>query len=114
MVLDDALVIEQSVEGFNKGFDPKALGAFNLHELTRDRALDFFVLLSSVTTSIGNPGQSNYVAGNLYLESLALRRLALGLPRARGGVRPHRRRRLTWRATNGSARRSLRAREVPP
>ena len=88
MVLDDALVIEQSVEGFNKGFDPKALGAFNLHELTRDRALDFFVLLSSVTTSIGNPGQSNYVAGNLYLESLALRRLALGLPALAVGFGP--------------------------
>ena len=80
MVLDDALVIDQNVESFNRSFDPKALGAFNLHELTRTRTLDFFVLLSSVTTSIGNPGQSNYVAGNLYLESLALHRLTHGLP----------------------------------
>ena len=71
-----------------RSFDPKAQGAFNLHELTRDRDLDFFVLLSSVTTSIGNPGQSNYVAGNLYLESLALRRLALGLPALAVGFGP--------------------------
>ena len=88
MVLDDALVIHQSAESFNRSFDPKALGAFNLHELTRARALDFFVLLSSVTTSFGNPGQSNYVAGNLYLESLALRRLALGLPALAVGFGP--------------------------
>ena len=79
MVLDDALVIHQDVERFKRSFDPKALGAFHLHALTCGRKLDFFVLLSSVTTSIGNPGQSNYVAGNLYLESLARHRLALGL-----------------------------------
>ena len=88
MVLDDALVSHQDIEGFNRSFDPKAQGAFNLHDLTRDRDLDFFVLLSSVTTSIGNPGQSNYVAGNLYLESLALRRLALGLPALAVGFGP--------------------------
>ena len=80
MVLEDALVINQSAGSFTRSFEPKALGALNLHELTRERRLDFFVLLSSVTTLIGNPGQSNYVAGNLYLESLALRRRALGLP----------------------------------
>lgn len=88
MVLDDALVVDQDVERFKRSFDPKALGAFNLHELTRARALDFFVLLSSVTTSIGNPGQSNYVAGNLYLESLALHRLAHGLPALAVGFGP--------------------------
>ena len=88
MVLDDALVVHQSAESFNRSFDPKALGAFNLHELTRERALDFFVLFSSVTTSFGNPGQSNYVAGNLYLESLASRRLALGLPALAVGFGP--------------------------
>ena len=88
MVLDDALVINQSVESFNRSFDPKALGAFNLHESTREKGLDFFVLLSSVTTSIGNPGQSNYVAGNLYLESLARHRLALGLPALAVGFGP--------------------------
>ena len=88
MVLDDALVVNQSAGSFEKSFDPKALGAFNLHELTRERALDFFVLLSSVTTTFGNPGQSNYVAGNLYLESLALRRLSLGLPAVAVGFGP--------------------------
>ena len=88
MVLDDGLVINQSVERFNRSFDPKALGAWNLHDLTRERALDFFVLFSSVTTCIGNPGQANYVAGNLYLESLALHRQARGLPALAVGFGP--------------------------
>jgi len=59
---------------------PKMLGAWHLHELTRDRRLDFFVLYSSATTTLGNPGQGSYVAANMYLESLAECRRRLGLP----------------------------------
>ena len=46
------------------------------------------MLFSSVTTCIGNPGQANYVAGNLYLESLALHRQARGLPALAVGFGP--------------------------
>ena len=59
---------------------PKVKGAWNLHELTRERALEHFMLYSSVTTSIGNPGQANYVAANAWLEGLAVLRRAQGLP----------------------------------
>jgi acyl transferase domain-containing protein/NADPH:quinone reductase-like Zn-dependent oxidoreductase/acyl carrier protein len=59
---------------------PKARGAANLDELTRDCPLDFFVLYSSATTLFGNPGQASYVAANRYLEVLAQARRARGLP----------------------------------
>jgi acyl carrier protein len=42
--------------------------------------LDFFVLYSSMAAVYGNPGQANYVAANLFLESLAHYRRAEGLP----------------------------------
>jgi phthiocerol/phenolphthiocerol synthesis type-I polyketide synthase C len=42
--------------------------------------LEHFVLFSSVTTAIGNPGQGNYVAANMALEALAQMRHASGLP----------------------------------
>ena len=88
MVLDDRLIARQDAESFDKAFGPKARGAWNLHVLTRDRTLDFFVLFSSVTTCFGNPGQANYVAGNNYLESLAQHRRALGLPAIAVGFGP--------------------------
>ena len=80
MVLEDALVLNQDADSLRTAFDPKALGAWHLHELTRDRALDYFVMFSSATSAFGNPGQANYVAANMYLESLAQYRRALGLP----------------------------------
>jgi hypothetical protein len=38
------------------------------------------VLFSSATSFVGNPGQSAYVAANAYMEGLARRRKAEGLP----------------------------------
>jgi acyl carrier protein len=59
---------------------PKLGGAFNLHRYSLDKKLDFFVMFSSATTLLGNPGQTNYVAANMGLETLAARRRAMGLP----------------------------------
>jgi acyl transferase domain-containing protein/NADPH:quinone reductase-like Zn-dependent oxidoreductase/acyl carrier protein/NADP-dependent 3-hydroxy acid dehydrogenase YdfG/SAM-dependent methyltransferase len=79
MVLDDGLIATMDARRFNRVFAPKVLGARHLHELTLDHALDHFILYSSVTTCIGNPGQANYVAANAYLESLVAWRRARGL-----------------------------------
>lgn len=80
MVLDDALIENLDGERFSKVLAPKLLGAWNLHSLTLDIPLDHFILYSSITTFIGNPGQANYVAANGYLEGLAAMRRDLGLP----------------------------------
>jgi len=80
MVLDDHAIKNLSEEKFNRVFKPKIQGAWNLHELTCELPLDFFILYSSATTYIGNPGQANYVAANFYLEALARYRKKQDLP----------------------------------
>jgi acyl carrier protein len=80
MVIEDALLRDMSREQLHRVLSPKTLGAWNLHEATRTRELDFFLLYSSATTLFGNPGQGAYVAANMAIESLAAERHALGLP----------------------------------
>lgn len=80
MVLDDARALDLDRDRFETVFRPKIKGAWNLHNASRRLPLQFFVLYSSATTLVGNPGQANYVAANVYLEQLARHRRAAGLP----------------------------------
>jgi NAD(P)-dependent dehydrogenase (short-subunit alcohol dehydrogenase family)/acyl carrier protein len=79
-VLDDGVLQQQSWQRFAKVLTPKALGAWNLHTLTQNHDLDFFVLFSSITSLLGNAGQANYAAANAFLDGLASYRQAQGLP----------------------------------
>jgi len=79
-VLDDGLLTNQSAERFYEVLAPKVAGAWNLHSLTRDLALDFFVLYSSAAALLGSPGQGSYAAANAFLDALAHHRRAAGLP----------------------------------
>lgn len=81
-VLDDALLPSMDGNRFQRVFNPKALGAWNLHEATRTgRAeLDFFLMLSSISSVLGLTGQANYATANYFLDSLSHYRRQLGLP----------------------------------
>ncbi|UCH96112.1 MAG: KR domain-containing protein, partial [Candidatus Aminicenantes bacterium] len=59
---------------------PKIKGAWNLHTLTSNESLDFFVLFSSGASVLGAPGQGNYSAANAFLDILAHYRKAGGKP----------------------------------
>ncbi|WP_404711418.1 SDR family NAD(P)-dependent oxidoreductase [Sphingomonas sp. MMS24-J13] len=80
VAMDDALLTALDASRFDRALRPKLRGAELLDRLTRSDPIEHFILFSSVTTPLGNPGQGNYVAANAAIEALAERRHAEGLP----------------------------------
>ncbi len=80
MVLDDALLSNLTPERNRPVVEVKVRGAALLDKLTAGDDLDLFLVFSSATTMLGNPGQANYVIANGYLEGLARARRAAGKP----------------------------------
>ncbi|WP_230255469.1 non-ribosomal peptide synthetase/type I polyketide synthase [Rhodopirellula halodulae] len=80
MVLEDKMMVDLDRETLDRVLWPKVLGGWNLHQATRDRVLDQFVLFSSLSSVFGHAGQANYSAANALLDGLAHHRRACGLP----------------------------------
>jgi len=78
-VLDDGLLATQSSQKLATVLAPKVAGAWNLHQLTRQDQLDYFVMFSSAASLFGSPGQLNHAAANAFLDALAHARRAAGL-----------------------------------
>ncbi|WP_100898073.1 type I polyketide synthase [Nostoc flagelliforme] len=79
-IYEACLLQEHQWEQFAKVLAPKVSGAWNLHTLTKDIPLDFFVLFSSAASIFTSSGLSSYAAANTFLDSLAHLRKLLGLP----------------------------------
>jgi NADPH:quinone reductase-like Zn-dependent oxidoreductase/short-subunit dehydrogenase/acyl carrier protein len=79
-VLADATIAAQTDQSLARVLEAKLTSAWSLHEATRTRELDRFVLFSSAAALLGTPGQANYAAANAGLDALAAVRRAEGLP----------------------------------
>ncbi|WP_432004300.1 type I polyketide synthase, partial [Streptomyces sioyaensis] len=78
--LDDGVLDSLDPGRMDTVLRAKVTAALNLHELTRERDLSAFVLFSSTSGTISGPGLGNYAPGNAFLDALADRRRADGLP----------------------------------
>ena len=79
MVLSDKLFLDMSVDQLNNTLASKVDGTKHLDALFANTPLDFFVLLSSSASVVGNIGQSNYHAANLFMTGLVTQRRSRGL-----------------------------------
>ncbi|RHZ73806.1 hypothetical protein CDV55_100878 [Aspergillus turcosus] len=80
MVLRDSIFEHMSWSDYNTAIQPKVQGTWNLHKEFENAALDFFVILSSISGFGGNSGQANYAAGGTFQDALARYRASLSLP----------------------------------
>lgn len=79
-VFDDVRLTGLNEERLRNALAAKATGAWNLHRLTDEMDLDYFVLFSSLAAKFGNASLGQYAAANEFLNGLAHHRRALGLP----------------------------------
>lgn len=80
MGLHEALFTRMPNEAWHTCIDPKYQGTWNLHNSLEGHELDFFLLTSSVSGTVGTATESNYCSANGFLDAFARWRRSRGLP----------------------------------
>ena len=69
----EALRTSMTNEQWHTAVNPKVEGTWNIHNalLGKDAELDFFLMTSSISGSVGTATEANYCAGNYFLDLFA-------------------------------------------
>ncbi|KAI6191862.1 Fatty acid synthase [Aphelenchoides bicaudatus] len=72
-IADDVLIQSQNIHRFGRVFEAKCKGLLNLKRAAQQYniKIDNWILNSSVSSTLGNVGQSNYAAANAFLDAFA-------------------------------------------
>jgi acyl transferase domain-containing protein len=84
-VTRDALLFTKNMEELNAVLAPKVYGTIGLDQALDREELDFFILFSSISAILGNPGQSDYAYANSFMDCYAAYRERLRRSGARFG-----------------------------
>ncbi|KAI1103417.1 KR domain-containing protein [Jackrogersella minutella] len=71
---------------FSRSIQPKWAGTWNLHAELEGHDLDFFLLTSSVSGSVGTATESNYCAANAFLDAFSPWQRQRGIPSVSVGL----------------------------
>ncbi|KAI1851631.1 hypothetical protein JX266_003093 [Neoarthrinium moseri] len=82
MGLSESLFSLMTSDAWQKAIQPKWTGTWNTHSSIRgiDNHLDFFLLLSSISGTVGTATESNYCAANGFLDAFARKCRVDGMP----------------------------------
>ncbi len=76
-IIRDNFIIKKTKEEFEQVLRPKVSGLVNIDEATKDKALDFIIIFSSIAGVFGNIGQADYAAANAFMDAYASYRTTL-------------------------------------
>ncbi|RYP81174.1 hypothetical protein DL769_002122 [Monosporascus sp. CRB-8-3] len=82
MGLHEALFFRMTSKAWHQGIDAKWIGTWNLHSALEgyDEALEFFLMTSSVSGTVGIATEANYCASNGFLDAFSRWRRQQGKP----------------------------------
>jgi polyketide synthase PksN len=84
-VIRDNFILKKTPEELHTVLEPKVTGLVNLDQGSKALPLDFFILFSSTSGSLGNPGQADYSTANAFMDAYAQYRNGLVKVNARQG-----------------------------
>lgn len=73
-VAGEGILLKKNFETFKKVAAPKIKGSYLLDLYTKDYNPDFMIMFSSILTELGDIGQSDYMAGNAFMDAFAIYR----------------------------------------
>ncbi|MNU73954.1 Polyketide synthase PksJ [compost metagenome] len=68
-IIQDNIIIKKTREELDDVMAPKVSGLVHLDEASRELPLDFFFVFSSISGSLGNPGQADYATANAFMDA---------------------------------------------
>ena len=82
MQLQDKPFETMTIDDFHTTISNKVQGTWNLHNssIAHKSPITFFTLLSSISGVLGQRGQANYAAANVFMDAFASYRHLRGLP----------------------------------
>ena len=80
-ILQERPFTSMTIDEYHTTIKSKVQGTWNLHNVALEskHPLDFFTMLSSISGVVGQKGQANYAAANVFLDSFAGYQRKLGL-----------------------------------